>query len=71
MKKVKEVRQQILDICAQLKMRIATCGTDWDVCRQAVASAYFCNAAKMKTVAEYAAQFCAILRNSAQFCATL
>ena len=53
MKKVKEVRQQILDICAQLKMSISTCGTDWDVCRQAVASAYFSNAAKMKTVAEY------------------
>ena len=53
MRKVKEVRQQILDICAQLKMRVESCGTEWDVCRQAVASTYFSNAAKMKTVAEY------------------
>ena len=30
MKKVKEVRTQILDICSQLKMRVETCGTDWD-----------------------------------------
>ena len=53
MRKVKEVRQQILDICTQLKMRVETCGTDWDVVRKAICSAYFANAAKMKTVAEY------------------
>ena len=33
MKKVKEVRTQILDICSQLKMRVETCGTDWDQVR--------------------------------------
>ena len=49
-RKVKEVRQQILDICAQLKMRVETCGTNWDVVRKAICSAYFANAAKMKTV---------------------
>ena len=30
MRKVKEVRVQILDICKQLKMRVSTCGSDWD-----------------------------------------
>ena len=53
MKKVKEVRTQILDICKQLRMPILTCGTDWDQVRKAICSAYFQNAARMKTVAEY------------------
>jgi pre-mRNA-splicing factor ATP-dependent RNA helicase DHX38/PRP16 len=56
MKKVKEVRVQILDICKQLKMRVETCGTDWDLVRKAVCSAYFMNAGKMKSVAECVAQ---------------
>ena len=34
MKKVKEVRTQILDICKQLRMRVETCGTEWDYVRQ-------------------------------------
>ena len=34
-------------------MRIESCGTDWDVVRKAICSAYFQNAAKMKTVGEY------------------
>ena len=33
MRKVKEVRVQILDICKQLKMKVATCGSDWDQVR--------------------------------------
>lgn len=33
MRKVKEVRVQILDICKQLKMRVTTCGSDWDQAR--------------------------------------
>ena len=53
MKKVKEVRMQILDICKQLRMRVETCGTEWDSVRKAICSAYFQNAARMKTVAEY------------------
>ena len=53
MKKVKEVRTQLLDICKQLKMRVETCGTDWDRVRKAICSAYFMNACKMKTIAEY------------------
>jgi len=53
MKKVKEVRVQILDICKQLKMRVTTCGSDWDQVRKAICSAYFQNAGKMKSVGEY------------------
>uniref|UniRef100_A0A7S4F4I0 RNA helicase n=1 Tax=Chrysotila carterae TaxID=13221 RepID=A0A7S4F4I0_CHRCT len=53
MRKVKEVRTQILDICKTLKMRIETCGTNWDQVRKAICSAYFQNAGKMKTVGEY------------------
>ena len=53
MKKVREVRTQILDICKQLRMRVETCGTEMDDVRKAVCSAYFMNAARMKTIAEY------------------
>ncbi len=53
MRKVKEVRSQILDICKGLKMKVLSCGTDWDQVRKAICSAYFQNAAKMKTVGEY------------------
>ncbi|KAL1510502.1 hypothetical protein AB1Y20_006806 [Prymnesium parvum] len=53
MKKVKEVRVQILDICKQLKMTVSTCGSDWDQVRKAICSAYFQNAGKMKSVGEY------------------
>ena len=53
MKKVREVRTQILDICKQLRMRVETCGTEMDDVRKAVCSAYFMNAARMKTVGEY------------------
>ncbi|EOD31583.1 hypothetical protein EMIHUDRAFT_418272 [Emiliania huxleyi CCMP1516] len=53
MRKVKEVREQILDICKQLKMRVTACGSDVDQVRKAICSAYFMNAAKMKTIGEY------------------
>ena len=53
MRKVREVRTQILDICKQLRMRINSCGSDLDQVRKAICSAYFMNACKMKTVGEY------------------
>ena len=53
MRKVKEVRTQILDICAQLKMRVETCGTDWDDCARRSARRTSRTPRSMKTVAEY------------------
>ena len=53
LKKAKEVRSQLLDIMDQQKIRIKSCGNDWDVIRKAICSAYFHNAGKLKGIGEY------------------
>jgi len=53
LKKAKEVRSQLLDIMEQQKVKIISCGNDWDVIRKAICSAYFHNAAKLKGIGEY------------------
>ena len=53
LKKVREVRSQLLDIMKTLKMEISSSGTDWDVVRKAICSGYFHNAAKIKGIGEY------------------
>ena len=53
LKKVREVRSQLLDICKMLKIQIESSGTDWDVVRKCICSGYFHNAAKMKGIGEY------------------
>lgn len=51
--KVREIRTQLQDICTSQKMSLVSCSADWDKVRQAVSSAYFTNAARMKGVGEY------------------
>ncbi|KFD54553.1 hypothetical protein M514_04498 [Trichuris suis] len=53
MRKVREIRAQLKDIMDQQKMAILSCGTDWDVVRKCVCSAYFHNAARLKGIGEY------------------
>lgn len=53
MRKVREVRSQLLDIMKQQKVSHTSCGTDWDVVRKTICSAYFHHAAKFKGVGEY------------------
>eukprot|EP01114_Cavostelium_apophysatum_P006983 TRINITY_DN1861_c0_g1_i4.p1 TRINITY_DN1861_c0_g1~~TRINITY_DN1861_c0_g1_i4.p1 ORF type:complete len:1192 (-),score=397.74 TRINITY_DN1861_c0_g1_i4:17-3592(-) len=53
MRKVREVRAQLVDIMKTLRMQNVSCGTDWDVVRKAICSAYFHNAARSKTIGEY------------------
>ena len=48
LKKAKEVRTQLLDIMQQQKIMLTSSGSDWDVVRKAICSAYFHNAAKLK-----------------------
>ena len=48
LKKAKEVRTQLLDIMQQQKITLTSSGSDWDVVRKAICSAYFHNAAKLK-----------------------
>lgn len=53
MRKVREVRQQLKDIMLQQKLRIVSCGTDWDIIRKCICSAYFYQAARLKGIGEY------------------
>jgi pre-mRNA-splicing factor ATP-dependent RNA helicase DHX38/PRP16 len=53
LKKVREVRAQLLDIMKTLKMTLTSTGMDWDIVRKAVCSSYFHNAARMKGIGEY------------------
>jgi pre-mRNA-splicing factor ATP-dependent RNA helicase DHX38/PRP16 len=53
MKKAREVRTQLADILQQQRIPLTSAGSDWDTVRQAVCSAYFNNAAKLKGVGEY------------------
>ena len=53
MRRVKEIRSQLLDIMEKNKMEIRSSGTSWDPVRRAICSAYFHNAARMKGIGEY------------------
>ncbi|KAL7305956.1 hypothetical protein TKK_0001429 [Trichogramma kaykai] len=53
MRKVREVRQQLEEIMKQQKMDIASCGTEWDIVRKCICSAYFHQAARLKGIGEY------------------
>jgi pre-mRNA-splicing factor ATP-dependent RNA helicase DHX38/PRP16 len=53
MRKVREIRTQLLDIMKQQKMEYVSCGTEWDIVRKVICSAYFGNAAKLKGIGQY------------------
>ncbi|XP_014681833.1 PREDICTED: pre-mRNA-splicing factor ATP-dependent RNA helicase PRP16-like [Priapulus caudatus] len=53
MRKVREVRQQLKEIMDQRKMPLKSCGTDWDIIRKCICSAYFHQAARLKGIGEY------------------
>lgn len=53
LRKAREVRSQLLDILKTQKIPLSSCGSDWDVIRKAICSAYFHNAARLKGVGEY------------------
>jgi len=46
MRKVREVRQQLKDIMTQQNLNVKSCGTDWDIVRKCICSAYFYQAAE-------------------------
>lgn len=48
MRKVREVRQQLKDIMDSQKLAVVSCGTEWDVVRKCICSAYFHQAARLK-----------------------
>ncbi|KAI5058388.1 hypothetical protein GOP47_0026558 [Adiantum capillus-veneris] len=53
LRKAREVRSQLLDILKAQKIPLSSCGSDWDVVRKAICSAYFHNAARLKGVGDY------------------
>ncbi|XP_052857740.1 pre-mRNA-splicing factor ATP-dependent RNA helicase PRP16-like [Drosophila gunungcola] len=53
MRKVREVRQQLKDIMLQQNLSVKSCGTDWDIVRKCICSAYFYQAARLKGIGEY------------------
>jgi hypothetical protein len=48
-----QVRAQLLDIMKTQRLPLTSCGSDWDIVRKAICSAYFSNAAKFKGIGEY------------------
>ncbi|PWN89800.1 P-loop containing nucleoside triphosphate hydrolase protein [Acaromyces ingoldii] len=54
LRKAREVRTQLEDICNTLKLPIVSCGTDWDTVRKCVAAGFFHQAARAKGIGEYA-----------------
>lgn len=54
LKKVREVRQQLLEIMQTLKIEIKSVGmNEWDTVRICICAGYFNNAAKIKGIGEY------------------
>ena len=53
MKKVREVRSQLIDIMQSRNIAQVSSGMDWDIVRRAICSSYFHNAARMKGIGEY------------------
>ncbi|KAJ1980930.1 Pre-mRNA-splicing factor ATP-dependent RNA helicase PRP16 [Dimargaris xerosporica] len=51
--KAHEVRTQLLDIMKLQRMPYESCGTNWDVVRKCICSAYFHHAAQQKGIGEY------------------
>jgi pre-mRNA-splicing factor ATP-dependent RNA helicase DHX38/PRP16 len=53
MQKAREVRSQLLDIMHSQGVPIISCGSDWDVVRKAICSAFFHNASKLHSIGQY------------------
>src|SRR5690606_38272519 len=53
MKKVREIRTQMIEIMKKLNMEINSCRGRWDPVREAICSAYFHNASRMKGFGKY------------------
>ncbi|CAA82662.1 putative pre-mRNA-splicing factor ATP-dependent RNA helicase mog-1 [Caenorhabditis elegans] len=53
LKKVREVRAQLKEIMQDLKLPLISNGSEWDIVRKCICSAYFHNAARLKGIGEY------------------
>uniref|UniRef100_A0AC35FL85 Pre-mRNA-splicing factor ATP-dependent RNA helicase PRP16 n=1 Tax=Panagrolaimus sp. PS1159 TaxID=55785 RepID=A0AC35FL85_9BILA len=53
MQRAREVRGQLQEIMESDKLEIVSSGTDWDIVRKCICSAYFPNATRLKGIGEY------------------
>jgi pre-mRNA-splicing factor ATP-dependent RNA helicase DHX38/PRP16 len=53
LKKVREVRQQLLYIMKNNHIDLNSCDNNWDIIRKCICSGYFTNATKLKGIGEY------------------
>ncbi|ORZ33343.1 P-loop containing nucleoside triphosphate hydrolase protein [Catenaria anguillulae PL171] len=53
MRRAEEVRVQLADILKSQQIPMTSCGKDWDVLRKCICSAYFHQAARLKSIGEY------------------
>lgn len=53
LRKVREVRAQLLDIMSAQKIQCESCGQNWELVRKVICSGYFHNSAKIKSIGEY------------------
>ncbi|KAL9110285.1 MAG: hypothetical protein Q9227_005192 [Pyrenula ochraceoflavens] len=54
LRRAAEIRQQLSDILASSKLELCSAGTDWDPIRRCICSGYFPQAARVRSVGEYA-----------------
>ncbi len=54
LRKVHEVREQMISIMESQKVAHESCGTNWDSVRKAICAAFFMHAAALKGIGEYA-----------------
>lgn len=53
LRRVREVRAQIIDLMKKNDIPLTSAGNDWDIVRKAICSAYFHHACKLKSIADY------------------
>lgn len=53
LQKGREIQAQLTDLMQSQKVPYVSCGSNWDVVRKAICSAYFFNAAKLRAIGEY------------------
>ncbi|KAI9681013.1 MAG: DEAH-box RNA helicase prp16 [Trizodia sp. TS-e1964] len=53
LRRAREIREQLNDIMKMQKMKMTSCGTDWDIIRKCICSGFYHQAAKVKGIGEY------------------
>ena len=71
LRKVHEVREQMVSIMESQKMAHESCGTSWDSVRKAICAAFFMHAAALKGIGECATRSLLLLASLCGVCRSL